>query len=122
MKKRAIAAALILAMLIFVTIWSSHLMRQLSRDLTQQLDRVTQSAQTENWAEAQTAAESAKTILRKKQTLLALFIAHTQISELDTTLSALPAYAQDNSEDLLVETERARSQLRALSLLFFRTL
>ncbi len=122
MKKRAIAAALILAMLIFVTIWSSHLMRQLSRDLTQQLDRVTQSAQTENWAEAQTAAESAKTILRKKQTLLALFIAHTQISELDTTLSALPAYAQDSSEDLLVETERARSQLRALSLLFFRTL
>lgn len=97
-------------------------MHNLERDLNHQLDLVTQSAQSENWAQAKTAAEAAKNILRKKQTLLAYFIAHTQISELDTTLCALPAYAQDESEDLLVETERARSQLRALSRLFFRTL
>lgn len=122
MKKRGIAAALILAMLFAVTVWSGILMHNLERDLNQQLDLVTQSAQRENWAQAKTAAEAAKNILRKKQTLLAYFIAHTQISELDTTLCALPAYAQDESEDLLVETERARSQLRALSRLFFRTL
>ncbi len=122
MKKRGIAAALILVVLVAVTIWSGMLMRNLERDLTQQLDLVTQSAQNENWVQAKTAAEAAKTTLRKKQTLLAYFIAHTQISELDTTLCALPAYAQDASEDLLVETERARSQLRALSRLFFRTL
>lgn len=122
MKKRAFAAALILILIIGVTMWSGWMLRTMEKDITQQLDLVTQSTRAEDWAQAKSSAETAQKILRKNQMLLALFIAHSQISELDTTLSALPAYAQDQSEDLLVETERARSQLRALSGLFFRTL
>lgn len=120
--KRFYACLAIFAVIFGVTVWSSYLMHDLSGQLNDQLDEVTASAEAEQWGKAEQAATSAQAILRDKQTLLAYFIAHSQLSELDTTLSSLPAYARDASSDIMAETERARSQVRALSLLFFRTL
>lgn len=120
--KRVYACIAIFAITLCVTGWSSYLMHTLSEQLNEQLDTVALSAQNEQWDKAELAATTAQSILRKKQTLLAYFVAHAQLSELDMTLSGLPVYARDASPDILVETERARSQVRALSLLFFRTL
>lgn len=122
MKKRLISAVCLIILISLTTVWSSISMQTLDKELTVLLDRVVQSAEDQNWKQSEQFAAQAKTLLEDKRTLMSYFIAHTLLSELDSTLSALPPLAHQQDDSLFAETERARSQLQALSLLFFRTL
>ena len=122
MKKRCIAAVIILAVL-FGTFWAgSRSMHHMIDGVTTQLDALAQSAASEDWTQAKQAAWAARASLRKRQPLLSLYVAHSLLSELDETLSVLPARVENRDEEVYAEIEKARSQLRALSVLFFRTL
>lgn len=122
MKKRCLAAALILAVIAGTFLVGKNLMNHMIDGVTAQLDVLAQSAANEDWPQAEQAARAARAALRSRQTILSLFVAHSQLSDLDETLSALPIQAQNQDEEVAVEIEKARSQLRALSALFFRTL
>ena len=122
MKKRLISAVCLLAVILLTAVWSSLTMRKLDKELTVLLDQVVQSAEDKNWQQSEQFAVQAHTLLESKRTLLAYFLAHTLLSDLDSTLSTLPTLARLQDDSLFAETERARSQLQALSLLFFRTL
>lgn len=122
MKKRLISAVCLLAVILLTAVWSSLTMRKLDKELTVLLDQVVQSAEDKNWQQSEQFAVQAHTLLESKRTLLAYFLAHTLLSDLDSTLSTLPTLAHLQDDSLFAETERARSQLQALSLLFFRTL
>ncbi len=122
MKKRLISAVCLLAVILLTAVWSSLTMRKLDKELTVLLNQVVQSAEDKNWQQSEQFAVQAHTLLESKRTLLAYFLAHTLLSDLDSTLSTLPTLAHLQDDSLFAETERARSQLQALSLLFFRTL
>ncbi len=122
MKKRCLAAAIILAVIIGTFWGGKNLMNHMIDGVTAQLDALAQSAASEDWPQAERAAWAARAALRDRQMMLSLFVAHSQLSQLDETLSTLPARVQNQDEEVSVEIEKARSQLRALSVLFFRTL
>ena len=122
MKTRIVAVVLILTLILAGTAGSSLLMYRTQARLDAALTETEQQARRADWSAAEAAARRSQLLLQQKTPLLACFLAEERLSELACTLSALPVYARQQDDALFAETERARSQLRALSCLFFRTL
>ena len=122
MKIRIVAVILILSLILAGTLGSSLLLYRTQSRLDAALAETARQARRADWSAAERTARRSQQFLQQKTPLLACFLAEERLSELACTLSTLPVYAHQQDDALLAETERARSQLRALSRLFFRTL
>ena len=120
MKKRLFAAGLIFLCLLGLLVWGSALLRTTGRQLNVQLDAVQSFAQAEQWPKAHQAAQTACTLLRQRQAALCWFVPFDLVAQLDESLCTLPGLALTRDAALAGETERARSKLRALTVLFSR--
>ena len=122
MKKRLAAAGLIFFLLTAVCLWGSRTMRDSAFQLESRLNTIEALARQGLWADTAAAARQAKILLRQNQSMLCWFVPHELTAELDECFCTLPPLADQQDPALFVETERARSKLRALTVLFFRPL
>ena len=122
MKKRLFAAGIICLLLLLCCLWGSRTVSGVGLALEQQLDAVQAFASAGRWPQAADAARQAHALLRQKQTALCRFVPFELVAQLDESLCVLPGMALQRDAALFAETERARSKLRALTVLFFRPL
>ena len=122
MKARIFAVILLSALILAGMLMGSLTLRQTQTRLESNLTAILAQAQADQWALAARQAQAACLVLQRQAPVLGFFLPQEQLSELDCTLHILSVCACRRDETLFTETERARSQLRALSRLFFRTL
>lgn len=114
------AAAAILAALFLLTLASGRLVSKSLDALDAGLEQVETQCRHRQYEGAQAQLRRVITAYQKQQTMLAFFIRRDRLSELESALNGLSAYAQpDYQQDLLCETGKLRAQINGIRRLFF---
>ncbi len=118
--KRIRWAFVLLALVASVTLYSSWLVSHATNRICADLDQVLALCDHHDYPQAYTAALELEARFYSLEPQLALFLPRDALACAAEALAGVPAYTHENAElDLLNETEKARSQVRALKKLFF---
>lgn len=114
------AAAFILAALFLLTLVGGRLVSNSMDSLDAGLAQVEAQCRHMEYEAAQEQLRRITAAYQKQQTMLAFFIRRDRLSELESALNGLSAYAQpEYQQDLLCETGKLKAQINGIRRLFF---
>lgn len=114
------AAAAILAALLLVTLIGGRLVSKSLDSLEEGLVQIETQCSRQEYKAAQEQLRQMTADYQRQQAMLALFIRRDRLSELESALCSLSAYAQpDYLQDLLCETSKLKAQINGVRRLFF---
>lgn len=121
--RRIYAAFGILALILALTVYSSHLVHSTTEALCGQLDEIGEACAAGRYEEAHAGVRRLTSFYARQEPKLALFIKRDFLSAASGALAGLEAYVgKESLPDLQSELRKARTQIEAIEGLFFGVL
>lgn len=121
--RRIYAAFGILALILALTVYSSHLVHSTTEALCSQLSQIEQACAAGRYEAARAGVRQLTSFYTRQEPKLALFIKRDFLSAASGALAGLEAYVSEASlPDLQSELHKARTQIEAIEGLFFGVL